>query len=145
MMGAGRFAACALLLVAAACGNGAEASSGQGAPAGSAGEGTRFRMVALPSGRSVKVLGVKPMHFAEGPPSLMLSYETGIPLDSVAPLAAEADEIFASFKADAESGGFSGSILSANEPPGNGIISRGQGFDFIFQRAMNGVWTRLDN
>lgn len=143
-MRAGRFAACALLLVAAACGRGADASSGQDAPAGTAGEGTRFRIVAMPSGREVKVLGVTPMRFSEGPPSLMLSYETGIPLDSMARLAAEADEIFASFKADVERGGFSGAILSANEPPGGGIISRGQGYNFVFQRAMNGVWTRVD-
>jgi hypothetical protein len=103
---------------------------------------TAYRLATLPSGKQIKVLGVGQMAFTEGPPGLMLKYETDIPIENVPALEREADEIWLSFRSDVERAGLRVGIVSANEKPSGFIITKNRGYNFVFERGADGRWAK---
>lgn len=122
--------ALSVLFVLSACGGSPRTSPG-------------YRVMSLPSGEQVKVLGVAPMSFAESGPALMLRYQTDVNLDDTLALRAEADRIWVMFRVDADSAHVRAAILSANAAPSGGIVSRGRGYNFIYQKDSAGTWVPL--
>lgn len=87
-------------------------------------------------GKTVQVLGVGTMNFTEGPPALMLKYQTAVPLANLAELTKEADAIWNRFLADVETRGFHLAILSANEPPtANAVGTQNNAYNFVYERG----------
>jgi hypothetical protein len=101
-----------------------------------------YRILTLPSGKPIKVLGVGELHFTAGEPALMLKYETDISMDDKAALENEAAEIWLSFRPDVEKANMKNAVLSANEHVGPGILTRSRGFNFVFSRGTDGNWSR---
>lgn len=97
----------------------------------------------LPSGKTIKVTSVAAINFAEGGRALMMKYLTDINIDDRLALRREADEIWADFKLEVERANVSTAILSANSLPGGGIIQRGRGYNFVFQKDASGAWRGL--
>lgn len=125
-----KLAALGMLLCLTACGCG-----GQSAP--------RYEVRTLASGKPLKVLGVGTLNFPQGGPALMLKYVSDVGLDDRTALSKEADEIWAGFQSEAEKAGVGSVILSANSPPGGGIIQHGRAFNFVYQKDSTGAWRRL--
>jgi len=103
------------------------------------------RPVKLPSGRTVKVLGIVRIDFPKAPPALMLKYETDLKISDVEALRKEADEIFAVFKADAENGKFTSAIVSANDKPTGLILKNSNGYNFVYEKRADGQWHCLED
>src|SRR5271156_1668313 len=99
----------------------------------------------LPSGRVVKVLGILRINFAQGPPALMLKYETDLKIADRDALRKEVDEIFAVFKADAENGQFRSAIVSANEKPTGFILKKSNTYNFVYEKRADGQWHCLED
>jgi hypothetical protein len=103
-----------------------------------------FSVKTLPSGRTVKVASVVTLHFSASDPALMLKYYSDVDFSNRALLQAEADDIWQQFRGDVERANFKAAILSANEMP-HGMISHTQGFNFVYERKGDGVWTLVGN
>ncbi len=71
----------------------------------------------LPSGQTVKVLGVGKMFFTKGDAALMVKYQTDLSLDDQGALHREVLAIWDVFRQDVEQAGLKGAIVSANERP----------------------------
>lgn len=104
-----------------------------------------YKLVNLPSGKQVKVLGVVPIHFSASPPALMLQYQTDYKISDKAELRQEVDEIWSFFKTDAERGNFTSAVISANEVPHGFIVKNGSAYNFVFNKNADGTWQCLDD
>jgi hypothetical protein len=102
----------------------------------------QYRIVTLPSGKQVKTLGVGQINFPQSGPALMLRYISDVPISDTLALGREADEIWTGFRIDVENARLNSAILSANSPPSGGLVSRSQGYNFVFQRGPDGRWSR---
>src|SRR5262249_11801472 len=100
------------------------------------------RPVSLPGGKTIRVLSVMPVQFSSGQSTLMLRYETEMKITDPA-LRGEVDEIWSSFKGDAEKGNFSSAIISANEVPRGFILKHSQSYNFVFEKQDDGAWKSL--
>jgi hypothetical protein len=101
-----------------------------------------YRLLTLPSGAQVKVLGVQPLVFPKSGPALMLRYQTDLPVDDTTGLAREAEDIWALFRENAESAHVAGAVISAVAPPSGGMVSHTRGFNFVYVRDSAGIWQR---
>jgi hypothetical protein len=99
----------------------------------------------LPSGKSLKVLGVNRVNFPQSGPALILKYQTEVDIKDHTALRREADEIWATFRSEAEQARVTGVVLSANSTPHGAIIQKSEGFNFVFQRGADGSWKCLDD
>ena len=99
----------------------------------------------LPSGQTVKVLGVGKMFFTKGDAALMLKYQTDLSLDDRAALHREVLAIWDVFRQDVERAGLKGAIVSANERPVSHLFwSSNRSFNFVFEQAANGTWREAE-
>lgn len=99
-----------------------------------------YRIHTLSSGEQVKVLGVSRLTFPQSGPALMLKYQTDRNVTDTAALQAEAERIWMDFRAEAESAGVRGAILSAISAPSAGIIRQSRGFNFVYVKRPDGSW-----
>jgi len=105
----------------------------------------QYKLVKLPSGRSIKVLSMMKMYFTNDQPALMIKYETDLPIDNVTALGKEVDDIWQTFQADVERAHVNGAIISATTPSSGGFVSTNQSYNFVFQKSGDGSWHRLSN
>ena len=108
-------------------------------PAGSRAQ-TYYRLLKLPSGKEIKILGVGRFSPSPDKPVLMLKYETDLNIDDKQALRKEVDEIWASFRLSAEKENMSDAIISANEPLKGGSASSNRSYDFEYRKSQNGTW-----
>ena len=99
----------------------------------------------LPSGQTVKVLGVRKMFFTKGEAALMLKYQTDLNLDDQGALHREVLAIWDVFRQDVERAGLKGAIVSANERPVSHLFwSSNRSFNFVFERTEDGTWREAE-
>lgn len=96
----------------------------------------------LSSGRQVTVLGISRMNFTNGPPALMLKYETSIPLSNRRELEAEVEDIWIDFRRDVERAQLSNAVISATTPSSGGFVKQMTSENFVFQKDAQGSWQR---
>jgi hypothetical protein len=111
--------------------------AGCGAPA------PNYKIVTLPSGRHIHVLGVGKILFSGDTPALMLKYQTEIPLDDKPSLDKEVDEIWGSFQSDVEKAGLINAIVSANEKPAGFIVTTNKSYNYVYKHGPDGKWARV--
>lgn len=100
----------------------------------------------LGSGKQVKVIKAGPLFGAGGKRlGVMLQYETELKVTDKTALRTEADEVFAAVRSDAEKGNETDVIISAVERSTGGIISKSQGYNFVYKKAKDGKWHCLDD
>jgi len=100
----------------------------------------------LQSGKQVKVLGAAPLYNTSGKRlGLMFKYETELKVTDKTALRKEADEVFAAIKPDAEKINESSVIVSAIEKASGFIVSKSQGYNFVYEKLPNGSWHCLDD
>src|SRR5690242_18698939 len=99
-----------------------------------------YQLRTLSSGRQVKFVGVTRIRFSDSGPALMLSYETDVAMSDTAALRGEADDIWHDFHETADSARVSGVVLSAHSPARGGLVSRSEGYNFVYERAPDGSW-----
>ena len=98
----------------------------------------------LPSGRTVKLMGMGPMVLKEGT-ALMLRYRTDLAIDNIPSLQQEADDIWSVFRIDADKAGVTTAIISATDTPkSTGVISsKNRGCNFVYHKSPDGHWFRF--
>jgi hypothetical protein len=101
---------------------------------------TPYQLVTLPSGKEIKVLGMGKIVFSQDKPALMLKYQTDLSLDDKPALREEVEEIWASFRINAEKEKMSNAIISANELPKGGLVSTSRSYNFVFRKSEDGTW-----
>ena len=99
-----------------------------------------YQLRTLSSGRTVKILAVGRINFPESGPALMLRYQTDVAISDTARLRQEAEDIWHDFQPVADSARVSGVVLSANSPPSGGLVSKSEGYNFVYERAPDGTW-----
>jgi hypothetical protein len=99
----------------------------------------------LPSGHAIKALGMGRINFPQGPPALMLKYETNLKIGDKDALRNEVDEIFTVLKVDAENGQFLSAVVSANEKPTGFILKKSNSYNFVYQKRTDGQWHCLED
>jgi hypothetical protein len=104
--------------------------------------GPGYQVSTLPSGKQIKVINVTKMFFSKGDTSLILDYQTDIPLENKAALDKEVDDIWQYFKNDVEKANLKGAVIRANEAPKGGFIQTKKQFGYVFNKADDGVWSR---
>jgi hypothetical protein len=100
----------------------------------------------LPSGRTIKLMGIGPMVLTDGR-ALMLRYRTDLAIDNISAMQQEADDIWTVFQIDAEKAKVTTAIISATDTPkSSGLISStNRGYNFVDQKLPDGQWSRLKN
>lgn len=103
-------------------------------------------LLKLQSGKQVKVLGAAPLYNTSGKRlGLMFRYETELKITDKSALRKEADQVFAAIRLDAEKMNESSVIVSAVEKASGSILSKSQGYNFVYERLPNGSWHCLDD
>ncbi len=99
----------------------------------------------LPSGKQVKITGMKKMDFANSDPALVLNYQTEIPIDDRVALRKEVDEIWEVFQRDVEAANLKGGVIRATHLEGSGLVRNGKGYGFVFVKREDGTWHCLED
>lgn len=99
----------------------------------------------LPSGKQLKVVGIIPMHFANGSDALILNCETDVSIDDKTALRKQADEIWGRFRKNVEDARMTNGVIRVTHPEGSGIITHSQGFGFVFEKRADGQWHCLQD
>jgi hypothetical protein len=95
----------------------------------------------LPSGKQIKITSIIPMHFPKGPDALILNCETDIPMSDMVALRKEVDEIWATFfQKEVERANMTGGVIRISHPEGTGLITRADGYGFLFEKRADGQW-----
>lgn len=100
----------------------------------------QYKLVNLPSGKIIKVMGIGKMFFTKDDPALMLKYETDNSIDNKDLLRLEVEEIWPLFKSDVEHAKLTIAIISAHEPSKGTFIKTRRSFNFVFKRMEDGKW-----
>ena len=101
-------------------------------------------LITLKTGQSVEIFSVPSAIFVNGKPSaLMLKYRTTLPINNVAALRKEVDEIWEKVVVATEHAGFEQAVISANGPEKEFIIAYGSSHHFVFLKQ-NGSWTSFE-
>ena len=101
-------------------------------------------LVKLPSGRTVKVLSVSRIEYSKGVMALMVRYQTKLSVaEERKALSDEVDDVFKVAQKQVEHDGFHEAIISSNEVPHGIILTSSRMLNFIFERDIDGKWTRL--
>src|SRR5436190_11174999 len=77
----------------------------------------------LPSGKQIKVVGIVPMHFANGSDALVLNCETDISIDDKTALRKQADEIWSIFRKNVEEAKMTNGVIRVTHPEGSGFVT----------------------
>src|SRR5689334_4035755 len=115
------------LVTAAACAHSAE----------------QYEVTKLPSGREVRIVSTGLWRFQNGETSLVLTYQTPFKVTDTASLRAEVEDIWTTFRIDAENAQLHSAIISAVEVPSGFVLRSSEGRDFVFERSPDGAWYRL--
>lgn len=97
----------------------------------------------LPDGRRITLLQVVEVEPEAGARTLVLEYQTELPLTDAAALAAEVDAVWAYFRPTVEAAGVDTAAIKAMAPPTGFIRKRSKASEtFVYWRSGNGPWAR---
>ncbi len=99
----------------------------------------------LPSGRQIRIVGIVPVHFANGSDAIVLNCETDISIDDKTALRSEAEEIWSKFRNNVESAKTTNGVIRMTHPEGGAFITRSKGFGFVFEKRADGQWHCLQD
>jgi hypothetical protein len=99
----------------------------------------------LPSGKQIRVKFAGTVHFSGGPPAFVMECDTDIPMEKRAELRKEVDEIWEIFKNNAEAAHLTSAVIRMNHNEGTGIITRGNGFGFAYEKQADGKWQCMND
>jgi hypothetical protein len=102
--------------------------------------------IKLKSGKEVKVVKVGPV-FGLGMKKLAveLQYETELKVSDLTALRKEADQVWDVFRPDVEKANEKAAIVSAVEKRPPGVITKSEGYNFVFEKRPDGAWHCLDD
>jgi len=99
----------------------------------------------LPSGKQIKVVGIVPMHFANGSEALILNCETDLSIDDKTALRKQADEVWSRFRKNVEEAHMTNGVIRVTHPEGGGFITHSKGYGFVFEKRADGQWHCLQD
>jgi hypothetical protein len=102
-------------------------------------------LTTLPSGKQVKITSIVPMHFSNGSDAMILNCETDIPIDDMADLRKEVDEIWVIFQKNVEGASMTSGVIRVTHPEGSGLITHSKGFGFVYEKRADGQWHCLQD
>lgn len=98
---------------------------------------------ALPSGGQAEILQAGSTRTADGWSGYTLKYRTSLPLEPVAPLRKEADEMWERYADAAEKSGYQNAVISANVFEKGFILTYHKSHSFLFEKR-DGGWRSSD-
>jgi hypothetical protein len=107
--------------------------------------GQNYKAFKLPSGKEIKLTSMGRMDFPNGPPALVLNYQTDISIDDKTALRAEVDEIWSVFRNDVENAHLTAGSIRATHIEGSGLVTSGKGYGFVFAKREDGKWHCLED
>ena len=99
----------------------------------------------LPSGKQISVTSISRMDFPKGDPTLVMNYETDIPIENKSELRREVDEIWKIFQKDVEAANLKAGAIRAVYYETDRFAKTGKGYGFVFVERDNGTWYCLDD
>jgi len=99
----------------------------------------------LPSGQKIEILSVGPLVFGNNERALVMNCEIDISLTNTPALRRLAGEIWELFKKDVESAKMTNGVIRLMHTQRLGMVSRNQGFGFVFQKNSDGSWRCLQD
>lgn len=102
--------------------------------------------IKLKSGKEVKVVNVGPV-YGQGMKKLAveLQYETELKVSDLSTLRKEADQVREVFRPDVEKANERTAIVSAVEKRSPGVVTKSEGYNFVFEKRSDGTWHCLDD
>ena len=102
--------------------------------------------VRLKSGKEVKVVKVGSV-YGQGMKKLAveLQYETELKVSDLAALRQEADQVWEVFQPEVEKANEKTAIVSAVEKRPPGVVTKSEGYNFVFEKRADGTWHCLDD
>jgi len=100
----------------------------------------KLQEIKLPSGDSIGVIGMTYMRFTDGPPAMMIKYQTTTSITDTDALRKQAEEVWDHFRSQVELKGLKAAILSANDPPKGFIFTTNSTYNFVFDQKADGSW-----
>ena len=102
--------------------------------------------IKLKSGKEVKVVKVGPVYgLGMKKLAIELQYETELKVSDVPTLRKEADQVWDAFRPQVEKANEATAIVSAVEKRAPGVITRSEGYNFVFEKQPDGTWHCLDD
>jgi hypothetical protein len=97
--------------------------------------------VKLKSGKEVKVVKVGPM-YGQGMKKLAveLQYETELKVSDLTVLRKEVDEVWEVFRPEVEKPNEKVAVVSAVEKRPPSVITKSEGYNFVFEKRTDGTW-----
>jgi hypothetical protein len=102
-------------------------------------------MIRLPSGKEIKFMGIYKVVVKHDSPALAFRYETNIPIDNMAELKKEAEEIWKYFKIDVEKAKHDWAVIRAEFPRKGFIVTTNRSYGFIIEKDGNDKWVFRKN
>ena len=99
----------------------------------------------LPSGKQIRITAVGPMYFAKDQPALVMQCDTETSTGNMPELRKEVDEIWEVFRRDVEAAHMKSAVIRMNHNVGTGIITRGEGYGFVFKQGNDGRWHAIED
>ena len=101
----------------------------------------------LPSGKQVKVLGVSGKTFPQDVAGdiFLVTYETAAPVGDMRAVRAEAEELWAIFRPEAERAGLKKAALQIRKHKDSWSSLGGKGYIFVYARGDDGAWRLLND
>jgi hypothetical protein len=99
----------------------------------------------LPSGKQIRITAVGPMYFSKDQPALMMQCDTETSIGNMPELRKEVDEIWEIFRHDVEAAHMKSAVIRMNHNVGTGLITRGEGYGFVYKQADDGRWHALED
>lgn len=99
----------------------------------------------LPSGKEIKITGIRKMDFPKSDSALVMNYLTDLSIDDKVALRKEVDEIWSVFQKDVENAQLKAGVIRATHLEGSGLVNSGKGYGFVFVKHDDGSWHCLDD
>jgi len=99
-----------------------------------------YRLVQLPSGRTLKILGLTDLPFESGAAGLELSYETELALDDRGALYREVEAIWDEFRLTERAAAKSAVVIKATTPEASGWSRERTAIAYMLRLSPDGNW-----
>jgi hypothetical protein len=99
------------------------------------------KLMQLPSGKSIRVYSIIRVSFSDNshPPSLLLRYETALPIKDSPELRSEVLEVWELLRPLSDKSGDKYALIKANEPI-RGVVSKNMSFTYGFNKVNDSTW-----
>lgn len=95
----------------------------------------------LPSGKTVPLLSLKTTYSSTGGSTMMLRYETALPITDMPGIEKEMEEVWSAFRLEVEKAGHANAIIQVNTPSEGIVFTVKKAHTHVYAQSQDGKWT----